>query len=251
MTYKINIENTDKFFWHRYDTIYNDELSHLENVEKIVEFGVFKGDSVRWLNRRYPDAKIYGADILPVQVEWTENDRIEYHQLDQDKISDIQSFFEKTENSIDLIIEDGSHFPQHQKNCLVIGMDYLKAEGIYILEDLHTSHPHHAYYIQQGKTKNYISPLHLLLFIEHSMSNNIEIQNDKIQELTTNSLFNFEEIKNLIDCIKSIKIYRRSTLPKKCYNCNSSDYNYHNLKCKCGADIFAEADSMTAILVKK
>ncbi len=251
MTNTINIENTDKFFWHRYDAIYTDELSQLKDVKKIVEFGVFKGDSVRWLNREYSNAKIYAADILPIQPEWTENDSIIYYQLDQDKVSEIQSFFGTTGNEIDLIIEDGSHFPQHQKNCLLIGMNYLKSEGIYILEDLHTSHPHHDYYIEQGKTKNYISPLHLLLFMEHYMSNNEQIQDSKIRELTNNSLFSYEEIKKLIDSVKSIKIYRRSTLPKKCYNCGSSDYNYHLLKCKCGADIFAEADSMTAVLVKK
>lgn len=203
------------------------------------------------MNRKYPEAKIFAADILPIQNEWTLNNDIVYHQLDQDKVTDIQTFFERTGSQVDLIIEDGSHFPQHQKNCLVKGMDYLKSEGIYILEDIHTSHPHHDYYIQQGKAKNYISPLHLLLFIEHYISNNVEIQDDKIKELTNNSLFNFEEIKKLIEEISSIKIYRRSTLPKKCYSCGSSDYNYHLLKCKCGVDIFAEADSMTAVLVKK
>lgn len=244
-----SIENTDKFFWHRYDSIYTEELSTLENVKKIVEFGVFKGDSVRWLNRQYQEAKIFGADILPIQKEWTINESITYHELDQDKISDIQNFFNKTGDNIDLIIEDGSHFPQHQKNCLVIGMDYLKPSGIYILEDIHTSHPKHDYYTNKGK--DYISPLHLLLFIEHFMSNNMEIKEDKIKELTKNSLFNFEEIVKLIDSIKDIKLYRRSTLPKKCYNCDSVDYDYHRLKCKCGADIFAEADSMTAVLVKK
>lgn len=251
MTGTVNIENTDKFFWHRYDAIYSDELLRLENVKKVIEFGVFKGDSVRWLNRQYPEAKIFAADILPIQAEWTQNKDIVYYQLDQDKVSDIKAFFGTTGNEIDLIIEDGSHFPQHQKNCLVIGMDYLKSNGIYILEDIHTSHPNHDYYIQQGKSKNYISPLHVLLFIEHYMSNNANIEESKIKELTVNSLFSFEEIKNLINNIKSIKIYRRSTLPKKCYSCGSSDYDYHLLKCKCGTDIFAEADSMTAVLVKK
>ncbi|WP_312394589.1 hypothetical protein [Chryseobacterium sp.] len=244
-----SLENTDKFFWHRYDSIYTQELSNLENVKKIVEFGIFKGDSVRWLNREYPEAKIFGADILPVQSEWTINDAISYYQLDQDKVSDIQNFLNITGNEIDLIIEDGSHFPKHQKNCLVEGMNYLKSNGIYILEDIHTSHPQHDYYTKDGK--NYISPLHLLLFIEHHRSIGVEIHEDKIKELTKNSLFNFNEIINLINTIKDIKIYRRSTLPLKCYNCNSSDYNYHILKCKCGADVYAEADSMTAVLTKR
>jgi hypothetical protein len=51
----------------------------------------------------------------------------------------LQAFF-KAIPGPDLIIEDGSHVPRHQADCLRFGFSALNPGGIYLLEDIHTSY---------------------------------------------------------------------------------------------------------------
>ena len=68
--------------------------------------------------------------------------------------------------TFDLVIEDGSHHPIHQRNCLVETLPHVREGGLYILEDIHTAHPAHALYRWMGRD-HVIGPLHLLLALEH------------------------------------------------------------------------------------
>lgn len=132
---------------------------------------------------------------------------------------------------------------------------------MYILEDVHTSHPEHPSYklnstnkglnFFKKKSPNYIGPLHLLLCLEHLITNQIVLDENILDDISVNSLFSREEIILISQKISTIEIYRRATLPHKCYSCHSSDFDYHNLKCKCGADIYSNSDSMTVLITVK
>ena len=150
------LKGSDKEYWHRYIPMYEEALNKLTNCNRILEFGVFKGDSIRWINNKYPNAEIYGCDILSVQPEWTIAENIKYYYVDQGKLETIKDVFASIGNKLDLIIEDGSHFPEHQRNCLIEGLKHMNKGGIFILEDLHTSLPDHQYYKKGGS--NYIGP---------------------------------------------------------------------------------------------
>lgn len=250
------LKGSDKEFWHRYLPKYENKLKQIKNCNTILEFGVFKGQSIRWLNNFFPKAEIYGSDILDTQKEWPVSENIKYLYVDQGKPESIKDLFNKINSKLDLIIEDGSHIPVHQKNCLVESLQHMTSGGIYILEDIHTSHPEHINYTEKKsrfskKKSGYISALHLLLCFEHLLINNMELENDLIEELSTKSLFTKSEISLIFNKISDIEIYKRATLPHKCYSCGSSNFNYHNLKCKCGVDIYSNSDSMTAILTIK
>ncbi len=257
----ILLNGSDKQFWHRFVPVYEEKLKQLKKCDTILEFGVFKGESIRWLSSLYPDAKIYGSDILEIQKEWPTSENIKYLHVDQGKLSTIENVFSEIGTKIDLIIEDGSHFPEHQKNCLVESLKHLVSGGIYILEDIHTSHPEHPYYQSQGapkkwnlgkkKNQNYISPLHLLLCFEHLISNKLLLDGALVEDLAQNSLFNKDQIKSVFTKIETIELYRRATPPHKCYSCNSSEFDYHNLRCKCGKNIYSNFDSMTAVITCK
>ena len=205
-----------------------------------------KGDSIRWLLNQFPDACIFGCDILEVQASWPTSDNIKYFQLDQGNIKAIDTFFKQEGENFDLIIEDGSHLPVHQKNCLIRGLKHMAEGGLFILEDIHTSHPEHAYYQQKGK--NYISALHLLLSFEHLLVNNMSLNSRLLKSLSSKSLFTQTEILEIFEKIEYIKIYRRSTLPERCYSCGGVDYNYHTLNCSCGTKLYSNSDSMAAII---
>lgn len=167
-----------------------------------------------------------------------------------------------------LIIEDGSHVPSHQARCLRLGMERLAPGGLYLLEDAHTSLPSHALFRQElaevGKSggllqslrRNDAAPRHatalsLLLAFEHirRMADRAA-QQRALQELDVGGNFDRQAIDRLYRCIDTIRVYRRSTLPARCYRCGSDAYDYHAYRCRCGVELYAEADSMSVAIFK-
>ena len=187
---KVLFKKSDKEYWHRFSSLYQKILSKID-CGHILEFGVFEGDSIRWLNQIFPKAKIYGSDILDKQDNWPKGENIQYFYVNQDSPISIKKMFSQINNKLDLIIEDGSHLPRHQKNCLIESLKHISSGGIYILEDIHTSHPEHLYYkrekIFRSKKKQYISAFHLLLCFEHLIANNLELNDKLINKLSINS----------------------------------------------------------------
>ena len=62
------------------------------------------------------------------------------------------------------------------------------------------------------------------------------------------SLFSQKELILLYNRIKNIEIYKRTILPDYCYSCKKNEFDYISLRCKCGTDLYASSDSMTAII---
>jgi trans-aconitate methyltransferase len=255
---------SDKIFWHGYIDFYERFFS-TRAFHQIAEFGIFKGDSIRWLLQRFPMAQISGADILPLQSEWPNDSRVRYTQLDQSSRRQIHDFLNG--NSFDLIIEDGSHLPLHQINCLIEGMKALTPNGIYILEDIQTSKKNHPLWIQnnpswqlrkvtrkrlffesQGLDKG--NALNLLLGIDHYIRLGNSFDHKAIAALAKNSLFSINEIKQLTEQIKEVHLYKRTHLPDYCCSCGSKDFSFSALQCICGQDIFSDCDSMSFVIIK-
>lgn len=267
------ISQSDKFFWHGYIDFY---LSHLpiKIVGTIVEFGVFKGNSIRWLLEQFPNSKyIYGIDILPQQDSWPINQRVIYRQLDQNKEDQVRGFFDEIE-APSLIIEDGSHLPSHQSRCLKHGMNALESGGHYIVEDIQTSLPSHPLYINQFsrvrqvlraiRDRNSIgdllhklnskkaTSLSILLAIEQARRHGYDsLGPDQIKNLCGGSDFSRDEILQLDKQIDKIMVYKRASLPMECHSCGSRTFDYHNYRCVCGVDILDHADSMAIIITKR
>lgn len=240
------IEASDKVFWHRFIEFYEPFMKKIENPENILEFGVFHGHSIAWFHDRFPQARIVGCDILDVQPEWPRSERIEYRKVDQNDVTALDNLFEDLGRKFDLVIEDGSHLPRHQRNCLLAALPRVRSGGIYILEDLHTSHPAHEMY-QKLKQPGVIGPLHLLLAIEHIKT--CGLASSSLKQLGKNSLFDYAQIMNVYERVSSINLYKRAALPLRCWRCGASEFNYHDLRCACGAGLYSEDDSMTAVII--
>jgi hypothetical protein len=236
---------SDKDYWHRYP--YEPVVARVGSAPAILEFGVLHGDSIRSWARRFPEARIIGADILPQQPEWPVAANIRYVQLDQGRPEQIEAMCREA-GPFDLIVEDGSHLPLHQRHCLVTTLPYLRAGGIYILEDIHTSHPSHRLYRGIGEDAT-IGPLHLLLALEHRLATGGPADAAWCDRLSRHSLFTSSEVQAITARLQSIELYRRATLPLQCYQCGRADrFDFGHLRCACGALLYEEADSMTAIL---
>ena len=263
-------QETDKSFWHDYIPFYEQHLP--EKIRGlIVEFGVFKGASLRWLLAKFPDAQIVGVDIEQPAPDWPKDPRIRYVTLDQGDQNAVQGFFSGTPYP-ELIIEDGSHIPLHQSLCLKYGLKALTHGGVYVLEDIHTSHPAHQFYkdefstrmatrgslgclgaqLLRRQTSYHQTSLSTLLAMEHlKRLGKKSLTPQEVEILSYGTHFNAVEIQNMFESIWEIYTYRRSKLPLRCYNCHGTAFDYHKLKCMCGTHLLAEADSMSVIIKKK
>lgn len=229
--------SSDKFYWHGYIDFY-EKFFVKHNITTVAEFGIYRGDSIRWLLSRFPYAKVYGADIIALQATWPKDERFRFFQLDQGNLDQIKSFL--GQDQFDLIIDDGSHLPLHQLNCLIEGIRALNHNGIYIVEDVHTSkassHPSNVF--------------HVLLAIDHHKRVNKTITENIAFNIARNSLVSAETVLFLNENISGIHLYKRSHLPDRCYNCGSEDFDYCNLRCICGVDIMSDDDSMSFLIEK-
>jgi len=246
----ISIEKeSDKFFWHGYVDFYQPFLQSRQ-IKSIAEVGVFKGNSIRWMLEQWPTARIIGADILPIQESWPIDSRVTYHQLDQGDVDQIDAFFKS--DKFDLVIEDGSHHPLHQLISLLIGLESVTSNGLYILEDIHTSHPHSHYHKDFVGSSGVVgNSLSILMAIDHCRRIKKTIDQSVAEKIARDSLVNHEQIMFLDSLIDSIHIYKRTHLPDSCWQCGTSDYNFSHYKCSCGAELYNDTDSMTCVIVRK
>lgn len=239
---------SDKSFWHGFAKFY--EKHFPESVDgSILEFGVFKGNSIRWLLARFPNAKIVGADILPVQPEWPIDERVTYVELDQADEGQIDSLVRSIDR-VRMIIEDGSHVPRHQSNCLKHGLLALQPGGIYVLEDIHTSHPAHSQYRDEFGPAHAQTALSVLLGIEQLKRQGNAPTEAQLNALAAGDHFSLLDVETLVEQIDQISVFKRATLPDSCWRCGSSTFDYHAFKCECGVDLMSEADSMTIVIRK-
>lgn len=93
------------------------------------------GASIRMWSRYFPNARIFGIDVNP--AGFLDNDRIKTYVVDQGDRQQLESFINKSGvKQFDIIIDDGSHRPDHQQVSLGVLFPYLAAGGVYCIEDL-------------------------------------------------------------------------------------------------------------------
>ena len=116
-----------------------DNLIKKKNVKKLVEIGVGAhnlnfggGKSLMAFGNYYRNAKIFGLDINDKSYLDTKN--IKTIICDQSNQNQLRSFARKFGN-FDIIVDDGSHFVNHQILTFEVLFKYLNDGGVYIIED--------------------------------------------------------------------------------------------------------------------
>ena len=128
--------NTDKITYHNFWGFYQNHFEKIKDKKlNILEIGILKGESLKLLKDYFHKSDIYGIDINRVDLN---EDRIKTFQMSQ---VDFDSFERNFKNlKFDIIIDDGSHFTQHQIDSFTYLFDKMLVDGgLYIIEDLHTS----------------------------------------------------------------------------------------------------------------
>jgi cephalosporin hydroxylase len=126
--------------WLHYLPFYDEVFRNLQGKPiRILEIGVQYGGSLE-LWRKYfgPEAVIYGIDINPKCGEGV-TPPTQFRAGSQDDPSFLQAVVAEM-GGVDVIIDDGSHVAQHQTASFRSLWPLLNVEGIYVIEDLHSSY---------------------------------------------------------------------------------------------------------------
>lgn len=126
---------------HRYDRIYEPALEHLRDKHfNMLEVGILRGESLSSWVEFFPKATIYAIDIftrVPAEdvqilnhpnVKWCNCNSIEGpNKQFNDTVSDIK---------FDVIIDDGLHTHDSQRQTFENFISYLSENGVYFIEDV-------------------------------------------------------------------------------------------------------------------
>jgi hypothetical protein len=134
---------SDKCAWHSYGQVY-DAMFAGTTVRKVLEIGIGcksvmgeayeNGASLRMWAEYFPEAEIYGLDI---RAEALINEgRIHSYACDQGKIQSLLDAREAVGAGFDLIVDDGSHYPEHQVLSAHVLWPCISASGRYVIEDV-------------------------------------------------------------------------------------------------------------------
>jgi hypothetical protein len=92
------------------------------------------GASIKMWHEFFATGQIYGADINP--APYLDTTRLTTVVLDQGDRTALKTFASSVPGGFDVIVDDGSHRPDHQQITLSTLFPFLKSNGYYFIEDL-------------------------------------------------------------------------------------------------------------------
>lgn len=132
-----SVEFTTDKINHGYMEVYEPLFSNMKEVKKVLEIGIYQGESLKLLSHFFKDSMIYGIDISDCSN--LNSDKIQTFVYNQENINDLNDFVKNVGGEFDLIIDDGGHTMKQQQISFGVLFKRLKNGGVYIIEDLHTS----------------------------------------------------------------------------------------------------------------
>ncbi len=129
---------TDKILHHGYERFYSDFFSKFDLKKNILEIGYGSGQSINFWKSLFPNSFLY---VLDKEFKFN-NEEYMVMKCDQSSKQDLEEVSLKLkQKKIGLILDDGSHIPEHQIKTFNILFDQVLDEGgIYIIEDIETSY---------------------------------------------------------------------------------------------------------------
>lgn len=136
---------TDKWGDHRYTPHYDRHFAPLRNKPiNLLEIGIGGyartgdgGSSLRMWKSYFPRAQIFGLDIE--DKSFVDEPRIRTFRGDQSDPELLRRIVSEA-GRLDIIIDDGSHRPEHVKATFEILFPLLADDGLYVVEDTQTSY---------------------------------------------------------------------------------------------------------------
>ena len=206
---------SDKLKNHGYQRVYPWFLSHFKELPiNLLEIGVADSESIELWKNYFENVNLFVIDILPIEI----NDKnVKVFQVDQSKENELEQFAMNVNAKFDIIIDDGSHVPDHQLLTLKTLWNNLKQGGVYIIEDIETSY--------WGKSFIYGYKFN------SNKSNTVNVLQNAINYINSKFLLSFSRRKsslyhNIFNSVESITYgHNCIVLIKKDYDSFSEFYN--------------------------
>jgi hypothetical protein len=131
-----NYSNIFKNIRNDVKTVLEIGIGSVENGQMggIVSLGYKTGNSLKCWSEYFVNAKIYGIDIF--EHKELNCEKIHTIVADQSSDKDLFNAINIIDSSLDIIIDDGSHFGEHQVFSFMFLNKYLSENGLYIIEDI-------------------------------------------------------------------------------------------------------------------
>ncbi len=219
---------TDKVCHHAYHRFYADFLAGFDGNGSIVEIGYGKGKSIGFWKSLYPSAFLYVID-RDVELEGDGFKVLKYDQSSNSQLNELQNFLQGKDVAV--IIDDGSHIPEHQLKTFNNLFGVLNQKGIYIIEDTECSYWRYGncygYKTRYG-LKSSLSLVNKMRSLPHWINRGFLARRERL--CLARSLRNMGFCLNALGSIGSISFAHNCVAVLKCLNGDeqytSQDYRY-------------------------
>lgn len=128
---------TDKVVHHAYERFYANFLGDFDGNGVIVEIGYGKGESIAFWKSLFPSAFLYVID-RDVELEGDGFAVLKCDQSSTSQLVQLRDFLQGRDVAV--ILDDGSHIPEHQLETFNSLFGVLRQGGIYVFEDIECSY---------------------------------------------------------------------------------------------------------------
>jgi predicted O-methyltransferase YrrM len=139
-----NPNETDRGGWRGYDRVYSKYFKDIrDNDLKVLEIGINEGYGIYAWQNYFKNATIYGIDNDWSSFKITHRNTLKQnhplfkkarlYNVNSTKEDNWLQFYGK---KFDIIIDDGDHHPNSQKQTFLCAWKYLKKGGLYFIEDV-------------------------------------------------------------------------------------------------------------------
>jgi hypothetical protein len=136
--FMIEESKTDKISHHGYHRFYPWFLAHFQNKDiNLLEIGIDRTESLKLWKGYFGKLNLHGLDIDEKKFQ---DEEVTLHRVDQSNDVELSLFVKNIGITFDIILDDGSHVPNHQMLTINKLWDLVKPGGIYIIEDIETSY---------------------------------------------------------------------------------------------------------------
>jgi Methyltransferase domain len=133
--------------WSHYFDVYHRHFQKFIGTDvHVMEIGVYSGGSLgMWRDYFGPRCHVTGIDIEPACAAYKTDgiDIVIGDQSDRRFLAEVRATIPR----VDILIDDGSHYPEHQIVTLEEMLPHVAPGGIYVCEDTHGSPNYFASYI--------------------------------------------------------------------------------------------------------
>lgn len=126
--------------WQHYFDIYDKHLNRFRGKNPVIlEIGIDRGGSLELWHKMFENPTIYAVDANPEVNNIKFDFDVNIELGDQGDLNFWQRYIEN-KPKFDIIIDDGGHNMHQQINSLISLFPQLNLNGVYLVEDTHTSY---------------------------------------------------------------------------------------------------------------